>query len=329
MPALFNLLDVEKAYTLKRDAALNRREAPTLKALDGVRLEVHEGESLALVGESGSGKSTLLRVMLGLERPTNGRVLYRQSDMASMPDAERRRFRRDIAFIYQDARGSLNPRMRVAELISEPVLLHRLRDADRVSARVDELLERVGLPHRLRDVFPNELSGGQVRRVAVARALAAKPRVIFADEAVAGLDVSVQAQLLNLLRALCGELGATLVFVTHDLGVASFLCRRIAVMYLGKIVEQGPTAAILGGPQHPYTEGLLRAFPRFGVPLAAALRGEIPSPIDLPRGCRFAGRCESARTVCFDTDPALREQTTERHVACHFPRGTGNAARAA
>ncbi|MGE5525720.1 MAG: oligopeptide/dipeptide ABC transporter ATP-binding protein [Rhodospirillaceae bacterium] len=192
-----------------------------------------------------------------------------------------------------------------------------------------ELLERVGRPHALRGAFPNELSGGQIHRVAVARALAAEPQVLFADEAVAGLDVSVQAQLLNLLRQLCKEMGLTLVFVTHDLGVASFLCRRIAVMYLGKIVEEGPTGAILGGPQHPYTEGLLRAFPRFGVPLAAALRGEIPSPVDLPRGCRFAGRCESARTVCFDTDPALREQTPGRHVACHFPRGTAGAARAA
>ena len=329
MPALFTLLDVEKTYTLKRGAAADRRETPKLKALDGVRLELDAGESLALVGESGSGKSTLVRVILGLEPPSNGRVLYRQTDTGLMSEAERRRFRKDIAFIYQDARGSLNPRMQVAELIAEPIVLHRLRSIDQVSARVDELLDRVGLPRRLRDGFPSELSGGQVRRVAVARALAAEPRVIFADEAVAGLDVSVQAQLLNLLRGLCKDMGLTLVFVTHDLGVASFLCSSIAVMYLGKIIEQGPTSAILSGPQHPYTEGLLRAFPRFGVPLAAPLRGEIPSPVDLPQGCRFAGRCKFVQTACFNTDPALRENTTGRHVACHFPLGTANAARAA
>lgn len=325
MTTLFNLLDVEKSYVVGSRSERRWLAAPEprrLKALDGVRLDIAEGDSIALVGESGSGKSTLARLMLGLEAASDGRLLYRQSDLQAMGREDRRRFAREVAFIYQDARGSMNPRMRVGRILAEPLLLHGLCSPDQVDDQVGKLLERVGLSAQLADRYPNELSGGQVRRVAVARALAAEPRIIVADESVAGLDVSVQAQLLNLLRGLCREMGLTLIFITHDLGVASYLCNRIAVMYLGRIVEEGRTADILANPGHPYTRGLMQAFPSFGRPLNASLKGEIPSPIDLPKGCRFASRCPEVQPRCHDLDPVLTAQAQGRHVACWFPLHT-------
>jgi len=309
---LFSLLDVEKSFPIDG----GRRQ---LKALDGIRLTLHPGESVALVGESGSGKSTLVRVMLGLEPATNGRVVVGASDLGQLDGPQRRRFARDVAYIYQDARGSLNPRATVAALLAEPIRLHKLRDTREIAGRVDELLDQVGLPRATRHRYPSELSGGQVRRVAVARALACEPKVIVADESVAGLDVSVQAQLLNLLRDLQAGSGLALVFVTHDLGVASYLCERVAVMYLGRIVEMGPTADILQSPRHPYTQALMKAFPRFGAPLTISLQGEIPSPADLPSGCRFRTRCAQVQADCTSIDPAQTLLEPQRHVACLHP----------
>jgi oligopeptide/dipeptide ABC transporter ATP-binding protein len=315
---IFSLLDVERTYELRRPGWLNR--APRqLKALDGVRLDLQRGDTLALVGESGSGKSTLIRLMLGLEPASDGRVLYGQRDLAQLDTEEKKRFAREVAFIYQNARGSMNPRMRIADILAEPIRLHHLCEESAIAERVVALLDRVGLPAGLLQRFPSELSGGQIRRVAIARALAAEPQVIMADESVAGLDVSVQAQVLNLLRDLCRESGITLVFITHDLGVASYLCEKIAVLYLGRIVEQGPTDAILNTPRHPYTRALLQAFPRFDMPLKASLSGEIPSPVDLPKGCRFAGRCPQVQVACRETDPALTALEVGRQVACLFP----------
>jgi oligopeptide/dipeptide ABC transporter ATP-binding protein len=213
----------------------------------------------------------------------------------------------------------MNPRMRIEDILAEPIRLHHLCEESAIAERVASLLDRVGLPAGLLQRFPSELSGGQIRRVAIARALAAEPQVIMADESVAGLDVSVQAQVLNLLRDLCRESGITLVFITHDLGVASYLCEKIAVLYLGRIVEQGPTDAILNTPRHPYTRALLQAFPRFDMPLKASLSGEIPSPVDLPKGCRFAGRCPQVQAACRETDPALTALEVGRQVACLFP----------
>ncbi|HBU29742.1 MAG TPA: ABC transporter ATP-binding protein [Thiobacillus sp.] len=315
---IFSLLDVERTYELRRPGWLNRVPRQ-LKALDGVRLDLQRGDTLALVGESGSGKSTLIRLMLGLEPASDGRVLYGQRDLAQLDAEEKKRFAREVAFIYQNARGSMNPRMRIADILAEPIRLHGLCADSAISERVVALLDRVGLPAGLLQRFPSELSGGQIRRVAIARALAAEPRVIMADESVAGLDVSVQAQVLNLLRDLCREAGITLVFITHDLGVGSYLCEKIAVLYLGRIVEQGPTDAILNTPRHPYTRALLQAFPRFDVPLKASLNGEIPSPVDLPKGCRFAGRCPQVQATCRETDPALTALEAGRQVACLFP----------
>lgn len=314
---VFTLLDVERSYELGRAGWFGKSRGQ-LKALDGVRLELKRGDTLALVGESGSGKSTLVRLLLGLEAASDGRVLYGQRDLAQLTPEERRRFAREVAFIYQNARGSMNPRMRIADILAEPIRLHRLCPEAEVVGRVMALLDRVGLAHEMAARHPNELSGGQIRRVAIARALAAEPQVIMADESVAGLDVSVQAQVLNLLRDLCAESGITLVFITHDLGVASYLCDRIAVLYLGRIVEQGSTAEILNTPRHPYTRGLMQAFPKFGAPLTVPLKGEIPSPVNLPKGCRFAGRCPQTRDACRQSDPVLIEQLG-RQVACHFP----------
>lgn len=310
-PPLFSLLDVEKVFPIDG----GRRQ---LKALDGIRLELRPGESLALVGESGSGKSTLVRVMLGLEKASNGRVLFGSKDLGSLDPAGRRRFAREVAYIYQDARSSLNPRMTVGELLAEPIRLHQLRESREVGGRVDALLAQVGLPEATRYRYPSELSGGQVRRVAVARALASEPRVIVADESVAGLDVSVQAQLLNLLRDLQRDTGLAMVFVTHDLGVAAYLCERVAVMYLGRIMEQGPSQAILRAPRHPYTQGLLQAFPRFDAPLTVSLKGEIPSPANLPQGCRFQSRCPRAEEDCRKIEPVQRA-LSGRQVACLHP----------
>ena len=314
---IFQLLDVEKSYLIGRTT---KGVEQRLKALDGVRLEINEGDTVALVGESGSGKSTLVRLMLGLEQPSNGRLFFRRVELKAFDRKARQNFSREVAFIYQNARGSMNPRLRVGDILAEPMLLYKLCKESEVRNRVSELIERVGLPAAMIDRFPSELSGGQVRRVAVARALASEPRVIIADECVAGLDVSVQAQLLNLLRNLCTEMGLTLIFITHDLGVASYLCQRIAVMYLGRIVEQGSTLDVLTQPLHPYTRALAESFPSFDRPLMAALSGEIPSPINLPQGCRFSTRCPAVQEACLLKDPALSLQVDgNRSVACLFP----------
>lgn len=319
--AIFRLLDVEKVYRIDRGSwtRLSRAPARRLAALDGVRLTVQAGDSIALVGESGSGKSTLLRVLLGLTETSDGRALYRGDDIETLADDKRRSFQRDVAMIYQDARASLNPRLKALDLIGEPLRQHALCPPAALRDRVVALLARVGMPADTADRYPSQLSGGQVRRVAIARALASEPKVIVADEAVSGLDVSTQAQLLNLLRSLQREMGLTLLFITHDLAVASYLCSRIAVMYLGRIVETGPTKEVLRRPLHPYTKALLAASPRFFAPIAETLAGEIPSPIDLPPGCRFAGRCARAAADCREHEPPLGTMSAGREVACIHP----------
>ncbi|WP_353475275.1 ABC transporter ATP-binding protein [Salipiger sp. H15] len=315
---VFELIEVEKVFEVRPPGRRFTREKVGLRALDGVRLSVEKGASLALVGESGSGKSTLLRVLLGLDAPSGGRALYHGRPIREVR-AEGPGFARDVAMVYQDARGSLDPRMTVGALIAEPLRHFGIVPKAQEEARVAELLQRVGLPADAARRYPSGLSGGQVRRVAIARALASEPSVLVADEAVSGLDVSTQAQLLTLLRRLQQEMGLTLVFITHDLGVASYLCEEIAIMYLGRIVETGPTDAVLNAPAHPYAAALRNAAPRFFEPMPEPLPGEIPSPLDLPKGCRFSTRCPVAEEDCRDRDPQLGRFGSGRAVACLHP----------
>ncbi|ANT62771.1 ABC transporter [Salipiger sp. CCB-MM3] len=315
---VFELIEVEKVFQVRPPGRRFTREKVGLRALDGVRLSVEKGASLALVGESGSGKSTLLRVLLGLDAPSGGRALYHGRPIREVR-AEGPGFARDVAMVYQDARGSLDPRMTIGALIAEPLRHFGIVPKAQEEARVAELLQRVGLPADAAKRYPSALSGGQVRRVAIARALASEPSVLVADEAVSGLDVSTQAQLLTLLRRLQQEMGLTLVFITHDLGVASYLCEQIAIMYLGRIVETGPTDAVLNNPAHPYAAALRGAAPRFFEPMPEPLPGEIPSPLDLPKGCRFSTRCPMAREDCRARDPQLGRYGTGRAVACLHP----------
>ncbi|WP_075222735.1 ABC transporter ATP-binding protein [Acuticoccus yangtzensis] len=316
---IFELLDVEKIFTITRATGPLKRETLRLPALDGVRLRIKQNTSLALVGESGSGKSTLVRILLGLNEPSNGQALFRGRPIVEARKGLRAPFHRDVAMIYQDARGSLNPRMSVEALIAEPIRHFRLCAEKEIPARVAALLARVGLPADVAKAYPAGLSGGQVRRVAIARALASEPSVLVADEAVSGLDVSTQAQLLNLLADLKRTMGLTLVFITHDLGVASYLCQEIAVLYLGRIVETGPTNDVLNAPAHPYSAALRRAAPAFFEPIAEPLPGEIPSPVNLPPGCRFAGRCPRRQDDCLALDPPLGRVLPGRHAACIHP----------
>jgi oligopeptide/dipeptide ABC transporter ATP-binding protein len=317
---IFRLLDVQKAYDVQaKGRSIFSRATKRLRALDGVRLALEPGESLAIVGESGSGKTTLLRVLLGLTQPTDGRALFREKEIGALDGSDRDQFCREVAMIYQDARGSLNPRMSVLDLVAEPLDHHELCARSERRDRVAALLTRVGLSPDMMPRYVSALSGGQLRRVAIARALASEPSVLVADEAVSGLDVSTQAQILKLLRDLQRGMGLSLLFITHDLGVAAYLCDRIAVMYLGRVVEAGATREVLKAPAHPYTRALLNASPRFFAQLSDPLPGEVPSPIDLPPGCRFSGRCVRAQADCRTSEPTLTPAGSTRAFACLHP----------
>jgi oligopeptide/dipeptide ABC transporter ATP-binding protein len=312
MTALLELRDVVKHFPV-RDA-LGRR-AGAVHAVDGVSLSVAEGEVLAIVGESGCGKSTLGRVMLRLIEPDSGAVRFAGEDLASLSPAALRARRRDMQIIFQDPFGSLDPRMTVAQAIAEPLRLHRLVPRTEEPARVAELLRRVGLRPESAGRWPHEFSGGQRQRIAIARALASNPRLIIGDEPVSALDVSVQAQVINLLRDLIRDLRLTFVLVSHDLGVVRHVADRVAVMYLGRIVEEGPAEEVLGAPRHPYTRALVAAMPGAQTK-TPPLEGDVPSPIAPPSGCRFHTRCAFAAERCRAETPRL--EGVGHAVACHF-----------
>jgi oligopeptide/dipeptide ABC transporter ATP-binding protein len=312
MTALLELRDVVKHFPV-RDA-LGRR-AGAVHAVDGVSLSVAEGEVLAIVGESGCGKSTLGRVMLRLIEPDSGAVRFAGEDLASLSPAALRARRRDMQIIFQDPFGSLDPRMTVAQAIAEPLRLHRLVPRTEEPARVAELLRRVGLRPESAGRWPHEFSGGQRQRIAIARALASNPRLIIGDEPVSALDVSVQAQVINLLRDLIRDLRLTFVLVSHDLGVVRHVADRVAVMYLGRIVEEGPAEEVLGAPRHPYTRALVAAMPGAQAK-TPPLEGDVPSPIAPPSGCRFHTRCAFAVERCRAETPRL--EGVCHAVACHF-----------
>jgi oligopeptide transport system ATP-binding protein len=298
------------------------RQPHVVRAVDGVTLDIYERETFALVGESGCGKTTLGRIMLRLQEATSGAVLYRGLDLNSQDEAAMRALRKKLQIVFQDPYGSLNPRMRVEAILAEPLRTHGYGSAAQIRERCAELLEMVGLRRQHLRLYPHQFSGGQRQRIGIARALANKPEFVVCDESVSSLDVSIQAQVLNLLSDLQEELKLTYFFITHDLSVVRQFADRIGVMFLGRLVELGGTEEIFLQPRHPYTMLLISAVPRADPhqrgrerPL---LTGEIPSPMNLPPGCRFHTRCPFAQAICRVEDPDLRE-VGGRAVACHFP----------
>jgi oligopeptide transport system ATP-binding protein len=298
-------------------------------AVDNVSFTLAAEESLGIVGESGCGKSTLARTLTALETPTSGEVLLHGRSLHALPAAELRRARRHIQIVLQDPYSSLNPRMTAGEAIREPLEIHPGGCARAGRAgRVAELLDLVGLAGDVARRYPHQLSGGERERVASARALGVQPEILVCDEAVSSLDVSVQAQVLGLLRGLRRELGLALVFITHDLAVVRYVCDRVTVMYLGRIMEAGDKASVYAAPSHPYTQALLAAAPvpdpsMRGQPPRAVLAGEVPDPLDRPPGCRFRTRCPKAQQICAEAEPALAPVAgTALSAACHFPAPT-------
>ncbi|HYF55052.1 MAG TPA: ABC transporter ATP-binding protein [Salinarimonas sp.] len=291
-----------------------------VRAVDDVSLSIAPGEVVGLVGESGCGKSTLGRVVAGILPPTEGRVLYRGRDVAGMGGTERRATDLAVQMIFQDPMASLNPRMRVLDIIGEAPVFHGIVPASGMESYVVEMMSRVGLDPTTRLRYPHQFSGGQRARIGIARALAVKPQVLVCDESTAALDVSIQAQVLNLFMRLRGELGLTYVFVSHDLGVVEHISDRVAVMYLGRIVELSPTEELFEAPNHPYTQALLDEVPRLVARKRTftALKGEIPSPLAPPPGCHFHPRCPHAFDRCRVDRPALKAIAPGRFSACHL-----------
>jgi oligopeptide/dipeptide ABC transporter ATP-binding protein len=311
--------DLKVHYPLRRNG-WGFGPRPTLKAVDGVSLELHRGEILGLVGESGCGKSSLGRALLRLVEPTAGQVELGGRDFLSLKGAELRRFRPRVQMIFQDPYASLDPRMTVFEVLAEPLVAHQALSRPELVDKVRSMLELVGLSTRSLKKYPHEFSGGQRQRIAIARALILGPEVIVADEPVSSLDVSVQAQILNLLKDIQQRLQLSMVFISHNLAVVKYISDRIAVMYLGKIVESATCEALFLAPRHPYTRAIISAVPIPDPKLERArarlaLTGEIPSPIDPPKGCAFQGRCPMVRDRCRVEPPALIEDEKGK-IAC-------------
>jgi oligopeptide/dipeptide ABC transporter ATP-binding protein len=320
---LMEVRDLFKHFPIH--AGFFRRQVGAVKAVDGVSFNVIRGETLGLVGESGCGKSTTARLLLRLLDPTSGSITFNGREIATIKGAELKALRREMQMIFQDPYSSLNPRKTVGTIISDPFVIHGINQtkAERKAA-VQGLMDTVGLNPEHYNRYPHEFSGGQRQRIGVARALALKPKVIVADEPVSALDVSIQAQVLNLLRELQRDLGLTLIFIAHDLSVVRHMCDRVAVMYLGRIVELASSDQLYSHPRMPYTGALMSAVPVADPRLAKAkkrqvLMGDVPSPTNPPPGCRFHTRCWKAQELCRTDDPALEPKAGGNLAACHFP----------
>jgi len=320
-PALLELRGLQKYFPIS-EGVLVRRHLGEVKAVDGVDLTIEKGETVGLVGESGCGKTTMGRCILRLEHPTGGEIRYNGVDIATLDRKELLSLRRRIQVIFQDPYSSLNPRMKVGWILAEPMKVHGIEpDSHRRTMRVNELLTLCGLNPGFADRYPHEMSGGQRQRVGIARALALNPEFIVCDEAVSALDVSIQAQIINLLEDLRDKLSLTYLFIAHDLSVVRHLCQRVAVMYLGRIVELADCDELFENPRHPYTKALLAAVPVPDPTVEASrvfqpLTGEVPSPINPPSGCVFHPRCSIAVETCRDVRPELRELRAGHWVAC-------------
>jgi len=317
-----NLLDIQelkKYFPIRR--GIFRKTVGWVQAVDGVSIFVRRGEALGLVGESGCGKSTLGKCIVKLLEPTSGKMFFKGENIATMESAQTKLFRRKVQAIFQDPYSSLNPRMSVGEIVGEPLKVHRLYTAVDRKSKVKDLLEKVGISPDFATRFPHEFSGGQRQRIGIARALVLNPEFIICDEPVSALDVSVQAQVINLLDDLKEEFDLSYLFIAHDLSVVEHVCDRIAVMYLGKIVEIAKDTELYTHPLHPYTQALLSAIPMPDPKRKKErmlLRGEVPSPINPPAGCRFHPRCPLKEEKCAHEEPVLRQLQEDHYAACHL-----------
>jgi oligopeptide/dipeptide ABC transporter ATP-binding protein len=320
-PELVTIRDLKMHFPVTEGALFSRRVAQ-VRAVDGISFTIRKGETLGLVGESGCGKTTTGRCILRLEHPTAGEILFDGKNLVDLDQKSMRALRQKIQVIFQDPYSSLNPRMKIGEIISEPMMVHRTEPNKAArDARVMELLRLCGLDPRFADRYPHEMSGGQRQRVGIARALSVRPEFIICDEAISALDVSIQAQIINLLEDLREQFGLTYLFIAHDLSVVRHLCHRVAVMYLGKIVELADCDELYGNPLHPYTQALLGAVPVPDPDMEKArayriVKGEVPSPMNPPRGCVFHPRCPLAIDSCAKNVPELRELRPGHWVAC-------------
>lgn len=295
------------------------RPTQFLKAVDDVSFSVNKREAFGLVGESGCGKTTIGKMLVNLYEPTKGQIIFEGTDLTALSAAKRREYCKDIQLIFQDPYASLNPRMTVGDIIAEPILINKLLPKDQIEKRVTYLLNCVGLANHQRNRYPHEFSGGQRQRVGIARALAVEPKLIVCDEPVSALDVSIQAQVLNLLGELKDEFGLTYIFIAHGLNVVKHISDRIGVMYLGKLVEVAPKKELFSNPLHPYTRALLSAIPSVDPSKKKQriiLSGDVPSPINLPDGCRFCSRCNDKMNNCDNQEPILQEVSPGHFVSC-------------
>jgi peptide/nickel transport system ATP-binding protein len=322
-PILLEVKDLKKYFPIQK--GLLRRTVGHVRAVDGVDFFIREGETLGLVGESGCGKTTTGRLILRAIEPTTGEIKFRQNekmvDITQLSSQEMKGFRRDVQIIFQDPFSSLNPRMTVLDIVGEPLVIHRIATGDELKSRVRDLLEAVGLKAQHMNRYPYAFSGGQRQRIGIARALALRPKIIVADEPVSALDVSIQAQVLNLLEDLQKEFGLTYLFIAHDLSVVEHISDRVAVMYLGKVVELAPADELYITPLHPYTEALMSAVPRANPEKKSKriiLKGDVPSPAKPPSGCKFHPRCRYAEPICAQEEPSLQEIRPDHYAACHF-----------
>ena len=331
---LLQVKELVKHFPIK-SSGLIRRTVGAVQAVDGLTFDVYPGESLGLVGESGCGKSTTGRVLTKLFEPTSGEMIFEGTDLAPLSRKEMLPYRREIQMIFQDPYTSLNPRHTVGSIVSAPMAVHNTVPSKERLAKVQELLELVGLNPEHYNRYPNEFSGGQRQRIGIARALALQPKLMIADEPVSALDVSIQAQVVNLLLELQEEFGIAYIFIAHDLAVVRHVCTRIAVMYLGKIMEIGSRDDIFDRSRHPYTQALLSAIPDVkqaqvgGRRERIKLTGDVPSPINPPSGCRFRTRCWKAQEICATKEPPLLQIGVGHDVACHFPEPMSDAVRQA